>query len=542
MLKKVILIIFLIYCLPFQVFALDECRPKTLQNDQCIYYSYEKTYIGHVNFACSYYTNVISDSDTCDTVSGPKESLKDQDYYYYRLIKHVFRGGGVIYWDTFATDYYPSVDNLGIPGYYVLNGVPPYDCGTCALEENQANSECVDGQWSWIDQSTCQYKCNPPLDCTQTDIDNAITECGTEENISWVKGIVGDIEYQDCSWICKDALCDDAFEKLKDFCSVGVRNFDSKTCNGECVGCDDMERLAKSECEDKGGVYDFTCNINDSNYVDEKKSKYGFSCNNDLPGVIDPASPPDDTGGGIDPNNPDDPDDPNNPVPPDPNDPENQPESDPTLDPNDTPDAQNTDLLGTIKHDLDTTIDQNNTQIGQLSDIVSNTKIIADNQGILQDEIGHVADNVREGTDKINDSINGLEESNKEGFKSITDSINNQATDAQFSGVPEFDSSLPNDNDYTEYDDNTTLATDSASTYISENLIVDPDGSPIHAEVTATGNACIDGSISMHGSIIPISICFDRPWMLQGYAIMKILMIGLAYLQSAQLLNKAIVA
>ena len=174
---------------------------------------------------------------------------------------------------------------------------------------------------------------------------------------------------------------------------------------------------------------------------------------------------------------------------------------------------------------------------------------------ILQGTVNNLKNVNKTGFQRLSDdiraqtgNIRNLKETNQTGFSNITDAINNKeidfsplSTDATVPDVPEFNSDLPTDDNYTEYENGEQLATDSATTYAQDNLIYDPDSSPINAEITASGDPCINGNISLHGQSIPIAICFNKPWMLTGYSIMKILMIGIGYLQTAILLNKAII-
>lgn len=461
----------------------------------------------------------------------------------------------------------PDGQNIGD---YNQDTEPSGNCDTCVEEEAAAKTECGVDNWEWTDEENCEYKCIIPPACDATDIASAVAQCGND-NYTLYEIPGPDAEHPECGWRCDDLDCNDDYLELKNYCAYGVSYYNWETCNGSCRACyPDARDDVREICQNKGGVSRFSCEIVNGDTAAQRKVDIKYLCFLEEPDVPeDDTSPPDpvpdDTDDGESAPDADD-QDPTT----DPNDPDNQPAEDTPDSPDATDTEKTNNRLDDINENLKTQVDQNNSQIGQLNTIIgntettaNNTQTIADNQGDIQDEIRLNTQSASENTSEVVGSVEGIQGNNFITDQPATlgdilsaivkhdDSIDfgalkTNATAPTLDGTefnPDFPDAdnLPDDGNYTEFDDNTTLASDQAAAYAEENLVIDPENSPINAEITATGDPCLDGNISLHGHSIPVSICFNRPWMLQGYAIMKILMIGIAYLQTAILLNKAII-
>jgi len=57
---------------------------------------------------------------------------------------------------------------------------------------------------------------------------------------------------------------------------------------------------------------------------------------------------------------------------------------------------------------------------------------------------------------------------------------------------------------------------------------------------TVDASACMEGDIHVGHTVKHVQICFNKPWMMTGYAIMKPIMIVIGYLQVAMMLNRAV--
>jgi hypothetical protein len=166
---------------------------------------------------------------------------------------------------------------------------------------------------------------------------------------------------------------------------------------------------------------------------------------------------------------------------------------------------------------------------------------IATNQATLQDELRFSGDRAEIGVGQINRNLGEIGDTLGD-IKGLLEGEDNGtgAGEETMPTVPLFDADLTSYGDFTALDDASALATERA--ILDTDAIPPPSEPPILPSVTASGQPCISGHITVSGRPIPVDICFNEPWMETGYAIMKIIFIGLAYIQTAILLNKAIVS
>jgi len=510
----------------------------------------------------SYWNKVVFNGNTCLEMenTGVIQIPANGTYYKVRTRSKNIDSQSMSQWTTWTES---GVNPGDVPEYVgafetdaCLDLRPPPDCST---EETQANTECEENNWQWTDAANCEYTCNEPEVCSNIDKANAVAECGNDNyKLFEMQGV--DPEHPECGWRCGELDCNDDYEELLEFCAYGISTYDWEKCTGSCRKCYPDARDAVTDiCRNRGGIHSFRCEIVNAESEADRKVDIGYNCSyaEDTDEPPAPPEPVDPTEGGVSPPE----SDPTNP-PADPNDPNNQPSPDPVDAPDATEPEKTNNRLDAIKKNSDITIRQDNAKIGQLKDIVSNnkttaenTKTIADNQGKIQQEVNNLGET-------IGNRIQDVKSVNESGFKGIVEAIKGQKTvevdvnypdalELDFEALKatgasptlsgdEYDSSLPTDNDYTEHDDNQTLATEQAGNYIAEMELVE-EQELIEASITAIGSPCMTGNITFHGNNIPVSICFNKNWMLTGYAIMKVIFIGLAYIQSAIMLTKSII-
>lgn len=338
------------------------------------------------------------------------------------------------------------------------------------------------------------WDCLPQVDPCQQQIDESSAACGGAEYVTW-----HDLEM--CEWQCTD--CDDKRDELEEECPFGYI-FDPENCTGRCYDCLDLSDQCTESCKDHNGVAVQDCTFS---------SETGFSntcvCKDDyvpplLDDSVDPTTPPDET----------------------------TPEADPTLPNPDTSDPWSE----AIKKNLDKIIGQNNDRATQLSSIDKNTAKTVDN---IKKGTEYLGQKIGEGNELLEDISNKLD--NLEG----EEEEEGPPDDSAYPGPIEFseDADPDGEYDFTQYSDSESLGAavgqsqvDDLEAGVSNNVF------PIPASITATGNACISGNVTIHGQQKALSICFDKPWMQQGYSIMRLILIGIGYLQSIILLNKSLLA
>ncbi len=386
----------------------------------------------------------------------------------------------------------------------------PADCeGLCAAEKARKEEECGGAAMTNWDSVECTGTCKLPC---EAEIDESTAACGDQEFVTWI-----DATEPECSWYCNN--CEDAFQDALEFCGNGMASMNQETCEYECNDCSEYNEAAEEQCKNSGGVYSASCKV--TNTYDENERGYYTTvptCIDDAP-ETDYVTPP---------NNP--PSDQETPT-------DQTPENDPTIDPADTPDQESNKWLQAIKDNQGKMLNNSNVTNQYLNNINQNLKTNTDNQHAMNQNIITLGQIGERGNQKL-DGIKAAIENIDVGGDAPDESYNGTAPD-----TPDFDGSLPTENDYTEYDNADTLASTAAQEQID---LIDADiaanPSPIDAQITATGDACLDGTVTINGHNKALSICFNRPWMLQGYAIMKVILIGIGYLQTAMLLNRAIVS
>jgi hypothetical protein len=340
--------------------------------------------------------------------------------------------------------------------------------------------------------STYLGECEPVC---EDEIAEGIAFCGGIENFQFVSE-------ENCEWYCKD--CEDEYDRLQEECPHGYI-LDNDTCVGRCKDCDDEYDDIEAACADHGGILYAECS-----YDPQGGFTVDYTCKDGhQPQPLVPGDPADD--------------------PP--------AETDPADDPT-TPDPDKTDPYSpAIKENTDKLIEQNNQQNAMLNTVNQNLENIANNQ-VAQNQnqqddlswLGNIMKGVERAIEKMADALEDLKPEP-------------ETTDIAPPDQPEWDSDLPDDYDYEEFDDYEGLAGQTSSeTQSNINDIINANPNPVTSSITANGNACIDGTITLNGNNKNIQICFDRPWMLQGYAIMRLILIGIGYIQVAMMLNRGMLA
>lgn len=336
-------------------------------------------------------------------------------------------------------------------------------------------------------------KCAPPP-CVE-EYDEAIIVCGSLENVTM-------ISFETCEYTCTDCVTE--LERVQGECNYGYV-MDNVSCKGRCKDCFDYYDDCTDDCKDRGGIQYQDCLYN---------SETGFDavCNCQDGTTPEPLIP------GID---------------PDPKPDDKTAEPDPT-----TPDPDKTDPYSpAIKKNLDTIVGQNNDRKNQLDTISKNLAAIADNQNLAEK-------NEKDARGVEDGLLTGI----KKSIDDMTDALGDlkpaaETTDGTPPAVPEFNTDLDLTKSYDEYDDYEESAGDKVTDFETKfDAMMLGNESPIETSITATGQACLDGTVTIHGQPKQLSICFNRPWMLQGYAIMRVMLIAIGYLQVAMMLNRAVLA
>jgi hypothetical protein len=341
------------------------------------------------------------------------------------------------------------------------------------------------------------------LPTCEDETDEAVSTCGSVEFVVW-----DDLET--CDWHCEQ--CEDEYQEIVAECPYGFI-FDNQTCQGRCKDCIDTFDDCEEQCIDHDGVQYHDCTFDSSSGFDT-----ACSCNDGYdPNILIPSTDP-----------------------PDPTTPE-IPEVDPT-----NPDPDKTDPYSpAIKHNLDTIINQNNTTNNNLEIINENLAKAVDNQSLAAENmdgklswIGNLLKGIKSAIGSLKDSIG----KNFDELIGVTEEIrDNQITDLGPPEQPIWDTELDHNEDLSEFDDGDTLAEGSAAESATELENLDIE-SPLNYNLDTSGSPCISGTVSVGTGSLDLSICFDRPWMLQAYNVMHIALIFIGYLQVALMLNRGMLA
>lgn len=121
-------------------------------------------------------------------------------------------------------------------------------------------------------------------------------------------------------------------------------------------------------------------------------------------------------------------------------------------------------------------------------------------------------------------------------LKDIRDKLNEDSTGSN-PGVPgsvNYDSSIGNEKDWGEHDNFSQVGHDRALR--EQSLQSASPGMPLSFSLHASGGPALSGQ--MFGRTVEIR--FDRPWMETGYSLMKVLFVGIGYLQVFLMVNRTI--
>lgn len=378
----------------------------------------------------------------------------------------------------------------------VVNTITAYEYGSCTVEamptdpppscddERAALEESCGGysyvDWENFDNDTCSGTCN----CLNS-YEYYASQCGGSEYVTAV-------DLETCTFMC--STCEDKQQELEENCPYGYI-FDNINCTGRCRDCLDYSDECTASCRDHNGVQVEDCTFSpDTGFNATCVCRDAYT-----PPVLSESEDPGEKSTDV------------------------TPEPDPTLPDPDTSDPWSQ----SIKKNLDAVIGQNNETNSKLDNLAENTKRIVDNQAAQTEAI----------TGKIGEGNELLE-----GIGEKLDELGEgESTDLEAPGQVEFDPSVGDSEDWTEYDDTATISQEMATTkQTALETLIAGSSNPITAAITASGSACLSGDVSLHGKSKALSICFDRPWMEQGYSIMRLVLMGIGYLQVALMINRAL--
>lgn len=390
---------------------------------------------------------------------------------------------------------------------YAYSGSPDGACGA-VMELDECGCSCPVGTSREVGGCECIPDCEEGFERVNG-IGECVPECDTANGYS--RNNLGECVYCPSGYFTLGNSC-------LPYCPHGTDSYApgeiyNDYVKGTCVGpeCGPDEILINNKCTSQCTA-EFPIDTNTG------------ACKSNTP--YDPTLPPGDEA----PQVPD-------PLPPVPDVP---------VDPAKTPDENNTEQLKAIKDVADQQLTALEGANKYLENLDRNTAKTVNN-------LDAINTNMQTSTGILSGKLDGIktaiEESGGGGvtddqIKDIGDEFGNElaglATGQSMPDQPTFATDLPTDNDYTEYDniDERTTAMANAD-YAATTTQLNDGQTPFDGEITASAtDACVSGVV--HGTAF--NACFDKPWMIQGYAIMKVIFIGLGYLQTAILLNKAIVA
>lgn len=162
---------------------------------------------------------------------------------------------------------------------------------------------------------------------------------------------------------------------------------------------------------------------------------------------------------------------------------------------------------------------QGDAQLGQLGGINNKLSAVIANQGKQLGQGDDIIDYQRRQLGALEDIRNKLNEEGREEAPSLP-------------GQGEYDTSIPDTKNWTEHDNHQQVGSDRAAREIQG---IGSTDSPLSFNISTSGaTPALSGSLLGH----TVEIRFDRPWMLTGYNIMKLALIGLGYLQVFLMINR----
>lgn len=168
-------------------------------------------------------------------------------------------------------------------------------------------------------------------------------------------------------------------------------------------------------------------------------------------------------------------------------------------------------------------IGQGDAQLGQLGAINNKLSAVIGNQGKQIGQGDKILDYQRRQLAALEDIRNDLAEDENGEVPDLPDQ-------------PELDGSIPDAKNWTEYDDADAIGQAQGQKQIDIIEGAQSD-SPFNFGINTAGSEpCLSGP--MFGT--QIDICFNRPWMLTGYAIMNGITISVGYLQAFLMIQKVV--
>jgi len=244
--------------------------------------------------------------------------------------------------------------------------------------------------------------------------------------------------------------------------------------------------------------------------------------------------------------NPPTPEKPTTPPPPEENPPVT-PENAPVIPPETPPEEKSAKLLENIDKNIKKQIESSNANKSTLKNIADNQAKQVDNSAKGVEEAGKQTQELRQQTKIAQDQASTLagiktEITNQtdqpvkaaiEGIgDKITDKLDEQKTDGTGPAAATFEGGFNTEQDFSEHENASEIATEKA-TAAKESLPA-AGTTPFIVGTTITQDACIVGNF--RGT--EWRACFDYPWAVVAYQIMKTVLIVVGYIQSIMLINR----
>jgi len=223
------------------------------------------------------------------------------------------------------------------------------------------------------------------------------------------------------------------------------------------------------------------------------------------------------------------------------------PETAPTIPPETPPEEKTAKLLENIDKNIKKQIESSNTDKVTLKSIADNQAKQVDNSAKGVEEAGKQTQELRQQTQIAQDQASTLagirtdikdqtDQPVKEAIdamgEKISDKLDEQKTDSAGPEPATFGGGLDTEQDFDEHSDAGAIATEKA-TAAKESLPA-VGASPFIVGTTITQDACIVGNF--RGT--EWRACFDYPWAVVAYQIMKAVLITVGYIQSIMLINR----
>jgi len=382
--------------------------------------------------------------------------------------------------------------------------VPPCTAGEIN-NEGKCYPNCANvGKTYNKETGLCESNCSPDTVYSEA-VDRCIPRCGVGEK--WIEAN---------AWT--EAGCVPSTAPLPECKTIngitGVRNFE-----GKCT----YTPLTPLDCADGYEPVGLDC-VQRPIDCGEGKHQEGDNCvdNPPIPEKSDPPPAPEE----------------NPPV---------TPENAPTIPPETPPEEKSAKLLENIDKNIKRQIESSNADKSTLKNIADNQAKQVDNSAKGVEEAGKQTQELREQTKIEQDQAATLA-----GIKSeitnqtdqpvkaaidamgekIADKIDEQKTDSSGPEPVTFEGGFDTEQDFSEHENASEIATEKATA--AKEALPTAGVSPFIVGTTIAQDACIVGNF--RGT--EWRACFDYPWAVVAYQIMKAVLITVGYIQSIMLINR----